>query len=96
MSDTLQSAREALARWTKEDAKIGMLPMPTTEFLRAALAEVDRLAADIAELERLQASIHKAVAAERAAVVAHLRTGGRTANEYADAVEAGEHHAVES
>ena len=41
------------------------------------------------------ASIHKAVAAERAAVVAHLRTGGRTANEYADAIEARDHHARE-
>lgn len=55
----------------------------------------DALRARVAELERLQVSIHKAGdgarKAERADVVAHLRTGGRVAGDYADAIEAGEH-----
>ena len=46
------------------------------------------------------ASIHKAVAAERAAVVKRLRewaSVGRvaTADDYADEIEAGDHHAKE-
>lgn len=84
----LESAQADLAALRIEHAAWGAL-------LDVTRKDRDALRARVAELDRLQASIHKAAdtarKAERADVVAHPRTVGRVAGDYADAIEAGEH-----
>ena len=61
---------------------------PIARALDAALAEGHRRAVE----ETAIASVHKAVAAEREAVVDYLRSGGKAWEYAANDVEEGKHH----